>query len=227
MSKLKDEPLVDLQETVSKTEKFIEDNRKSLMLIMGAIVVIIGGYFGYKQLYLAPLEEKAQKEMFMAQLYFEKDSFNLAINGNIQNKGFKYIADEYGLTPSGNLAKYYLGICYLNTGKFEDAIEQLKSYNAKDDFSGSIAAGAIGDAYMELGKNDDAIKQYFNAANYYKNNLTSPIYLYKAARAYEGGNNYAEALKAFEQIKTEYPESKEGKEVDKYIAYIKTKAGIE
>jgi tetratricopeptide (TPR) repeat protein len=225
MSEKKDESVLDIQETVSKAEQFIEDNKKSLGIILGAIVLIIGAYFGYKKLYIEPENEKAQQEMWMAERYFEQDSLLKAINGDGTNKGFEAIVDEYSSTPAGNLAHYYLGMCYLNVGRYDEAIDQLGSFDAKDDFMGPLAVAAIGDAHMEKGDSEKAIKYYLQAAGMHKNNLTSPIFLMKAGRTYESMSKYEDAIKVYEQLLAEYPDSKEGKDADKYLTYTKMKAG--
>ncbi len=228
MAEQKDEPIVDVQETISNAEQYIEENKKSLSIIIGAVVVLVGGYFAWTKLYIAPMEEEAQSQMFMAERYFEKDSLDKAINGDGQFYGFKDIIENYGLTSSGNLAHMYLGLSYLHKGQFEDAITELKEYDHGDDIMlGPIAIGAIGDAYSELGKADEAIDQYIKASSASKNNFTTPVYLMKAGLLYESQNKHAEALKLYEQIKTDYPESREGREVEKYISRAKAKGGIE
>ena len=227
MAEQKDQPIVDVQETISKAEQYIEENKKSLSIIVGAVIVLVGGYFGWTKLYIAPMEEEAQGQMFMAERYFEKDSLNKAINGDGQFYGFKDIIDKYGLTSSGNLAHMYLGLCYLNKGQFEDAANELKEYDGDDMMLGPISIGAIGDADAELGKTDEAIEQYLKAAEANKNNFTTPIYLMKAATLYESQNKYAEAVKVYEQLKTDFPEAREGRDVEKYISRAKAKGGIE
>jgi tetratricopeptide (TPR) repeat protein len=226
MAETKEEPIVDITQTVSKAEKFIEDNKKSLAIIFGSAVVLLAAYFGWKKMYIEPLETEAQSKIFWAQNFFEKDSINWAIKGDGVNPGFEEIIDQYGSTPTGNLAHYYLGICYLDKGKYEDAIEQFEAYDAKDEYTGVIATADIGECKMEMGKPDEAIKYYLKAADMNKNDFTSPIYLMKAANAYESMNNFADAAKVYEQIKSDFPDSREGKEVDKYLAYAKAKAGI-
>ena len=220
--KIEDEPIVDVAEAFSKTELYIEQNKKSLMIIAGVIIVLVGGYFAYKYWYVAGEETKARTEMFKAEQYFEKDSLNKAINGDAASSGFLKIADDYSITPSGNLAEYYLGMCYLKQGKFEDAIEHLKSFSSKDQIVAPLATAAIGDANMELGKTDDAIIYYLKAAEQNPNNFDTPICLKKAAMANEEKGNYADAVKIYERIKNEYPETTEGREVEKYIARAKT-----
>ena len=77
-----------VENVLSKTEKYIEENQKSLTIIVIIIALIIGGYLGYKKLYLAPTEIEAQSEMYVAEQYFEKDSFLLALEGDGSYLGF-------------------------------------------------------------------------------------------------------------------------------------------
>lgn len=214
----KEETIIDVVEVYSKTERYIEENQKSLSVIVGVIVLIIGGYFAYKKLYVEPLEIEARSQMYVAEQYFEKDSLDLAIYGDGNYLGFVDIIDEYSVTPSGNLAHYYLGICYLKKGEYEEAIEYLNGFDSDDQIVGSVATGAIGDAYMEMGETKDAASYYLQAANNKENQFTTPIYLMKAALAYEDLDNYKKAVSIYEQIKEDYPDTKEGREVDKYLA---------
>ena len=222
----KNETIVDVEHAFSRTELFIENNKKSLTIIVSAIVLLVGGYFAYKYWYVAGEETKAQSEMFKAEQYFEKDSLDKAMNGDGAAIGFAQIADDYSITPSGNLAEYYLGVCYLKKGQYEEAITHLQAFDGTDQIVAPIATGAIGDANMELGKTDEAITFYLKAAEQNNNQFTTPIYLKKAAMANEDKGNYADAVKIYERIKSEYAETLEGKDMDKYIARAKTLGNI-
>ncbi len=147
-----EELIVDVQEVYSKTETFIDDNKKTLSGIVVALIVVIGGYFAYNSLVLAPMEEEAQKAMFMAEKYFGLDSMNLAIDGNQEFAGFIEIADEYSGTKAGNLANYYLGMAFLKVGEYQSAIDALNQFDGDDEILGSLAIGAKGDALLELGE---------------------------------------------------------------------------
>ena len=114
-----EDQFVQVEQALSKTEQYILDNQKSLMIIIGTIVGIIILFKAYQNFYIAPMEEEAQIEVYMAQLYFQKDSFNLALNGDGQYAGFLDIAEEYSSTKVGNLANYYAGLCYLHTSDYE------------------------------------------------------------------------------------------------------------
>ncbi|MBK7183193.1 MAG: tetratricopeptide repeat protein [Bacteroidetes bacterium] len=222
MSKeIKDEPIVDVENALGKTELFVEENKKSILIIAGAIVALVGGYFAYKYWYVAGEETKAQTEMFKAERYFEQDSLDKAINGDGVALGFAQITEDYGITPSGNLAEYYLGISYLKKGQFEDAIEHLQKFDSKDQIVAPVATGAIGDAHLELGRVDEAITFYLKAAEQNGNKFTTPIYLKKAGMANEDKGNYADAVKLYERIKVEFAETMEGREMEKFIARAK------
>lgn len=218
MSKEKEEPIIDVEEAFSKTELFIEENQKSLTFIILAIIVLVGGYFAWKYWYVAGEEAEAQKELFTAEKYFEKDSLEKAINGDGVFLGLVDIADKYSITPSGNLAEYYLGISYLRKGEYENAIEHLNKFDSDDQIVAPIALGAIGDAHLELEQKEEAASYYLKAAEKNNNQFTTPIYLQKAGLAYEEMGNYGDAVKVYQRIKTEFPETTEGRNAEKYIA---------
>ena len=214
-----------LESALTRTEQFIEDNQKIIIYVIGAIIVVVGGYLGFNKLYLQPKEDEARSQMFMAESYFEKDSFNLAVNGDGNYLGFLDIIDDYGITKTANRAKYYTGISYLYMGQYEEALDYLNSFKTKDLLLAPVSEGAKGDAYLEIGDNDKALKQYNKAIALSDNELTTPVYMMKAANMLESMDKMKEALSLYESIKTKYPNSEEGMNVDRYIARVKIKLG--
>lgn len=209
-----------VESALTKSERFLEENQKIILIVVGAIIVVILGFLGYQRLIVAPKEVKAANEIFMAQNYFEQDSIYQALNGDGQYAGFLEIVDRYGSTKTGNLAKYYTGICYLKLEDFDNAIRYLKKFDSKNPLAKSMALGGIGDAYLELGKNEKAIDFYLQAAKH-KNELTAPMFLMKAGLTYELLNDYGHALKVYEEIQTNYPKSYEARDIDRFIAKAK------
>jgi tetratricopeptide (TPR) repeat protein len=215
-----------IEHALSRTERYIEENQKSLSIIAGAIVAAAAIYFGFNRFYLKPQEEKAQKQMYVAEQYFEKDSFRIALNGDGNYHGFLYIIDEYGLTDAAKLSHYYAGICYKNTGKYTEAIEYLKKYSSKAKIIPNIAIGSIGDCYAQLGKFDDAIKYYERAANNDKDDFTTPIYLMRAGVLLENKGEYKKALDSYQRVQQEYYRTQEGQQIEKYITRVKIKGNL-
>lgn len=215
--------LGEVESALTKTEQFLEGNQKLIGIIIGAIIIVAAGYLGTRKFYLEPRGKEAQQQMFQAQNYFEKDSFNLALNGDGSNPGFLDIIDNFGSTTAGNLAKYYAGISYLHLGKYNEAIDYLKKFSTDDILLGPIAVGAEGDAALELGQKDKALDLYKKAYDSNSNLLTAPVYMMKAAELLENSNKNDEALKLYQTIKDKFPTSTEGRNIDKYIARVKSK----
>ncbi len=212
----------DIESALTRTEQFIEDNQKLITYIVGGIVVVAAAFLGLNKFILQPREDEAQSQMFMAENYFEKDSFNLAINGDGNYLGFLDIIDDYGMTKSAKLAKYYTGVSYLRLGEYQEAINYLGKFKTDDILLASVKEGSMGDAYSELGDDKKALQHYINATSASDNNFTTPIYLMKAAAIYENQGEPAKALEFYTRIKNEYPDTNEGQNVEKYIARTTT-----
>jgi len=221
-TKEEEEVIVNVEEVYSRTEEFINKNQVQLLGGVAVIVFIILGYFSYQKFYLAPLEQEAQSQMFVAEQYFQKDSFNIALNGDATYMGFLDIADEYGSTNAGNLAHYYAGISHLRLGQYEEALEHLKKFSSDDVILSAVALGARGDAHMELDDASAALDMYEKAAKTNENDFTTPIYLMKAGLAAEKLGKYDKAVAHYGRLKADFPTTNEGRNAEKYIARAQT-----
>lgn len=208
---------------LTRTEMWFEKNSKQLTIIIGIIVVIVLGFFGYYRFIRVPNIAKAQNEMFMAERYFEQGEYKKALTGDEKYAGFLEIVDNYGSIKPQKLAAYYAGLCYLNLGEFEQSIKYLKKYNIKDAFFSVFAAGGIGDAYLELGNLSEAIVHYKKAVNMSDNGVTTPMFLLKLGMCYEMDGQFQLAIDEYEKIRINYPNSNEARDMEKYIARIKAK----
>ncbi len=196
---------------------FFENNQKNLSYVLIGVGVVVALYFGYTYLYLGPKEKEAVNAMYKAEDQFAKDSFALALdNPGGGFEGFLGIMDSYSGTKAANLAGYYAGICYLNLGKYQEAVDYLEDYSAHDDVTAMTKAGALGDAYAELGDVEKAVGLYKDAAGY-ENNQLAPYYLYKIAIYHFDKGNKEEAKSILEQIKSKYPESVQSQDAEKML----------
>ena len=214
-----------LDETASITEDWVAKNQKIIIGLVAAAAIITIGYLAYQRFIAAPKQEDAANEMFLAQQNFQKatdgvasDSlYKLSLNGSEGKFGFLKIADEYSGTDAGNLANYYAGIAYLNTGKYTEAIDYLKKFKSDDIVLGALAEGAIGDAYSQKNQAKEALDSYAKAANMNKNDFTTPRFLLKAGKTALALGNKSDALKYFTDIKDNYDGSPEGASIDVLI----------
>ncbi|MEO1012534.1 MAG: tetratricopeptide repeat protein [Bacteroidota bacterium] len=220
-----------LDEGASKTEAWVSKNQNYILGIIGVVAVGVLGYLAYMQFVQKPKEASAANEMYYPQQYFDqalnsetaKDSlYNLALNGAEGKYGFLDIVEEYPGTKAANLANYSAGMAYLNTQRYQEAIDHLEEFTSDDDILGALAKGGLGDAFMQLGQPGDALGYYEKAISHSKNDYTTPKFLYKAGvTAMESGQS-DKALTYFEQIKDEYSDSDEAKTIDAFIGMAKS-----
>lgn len=208
-----------LAQQLSKTEQYLEKNKKVVLITLGTIAVLVSGFF-LGRYYINNQNTQAQVDMFQAVYYFESDSLDLALNGDGNNYGFLDIIDNYSFTKAANLAHFYAGATYLKEGAYEEAIDHLEEFEGDDIVVQARAYALIGDAYMELNDFTAASEYYERAAAYKPNEYLSPMYLVKAAHAYERLMDYESASDCYETIINEYPESSEYQDARKHKARL-------
>jgi TolA-binding protein len=216
-----------LDQSASKAEDFIAKNQKFILGSLLAVVVVVVGYFTYDKFIADPKQQEGAEELFVLQQNFQKavddtankaDSlYNLVLKGSEGKFGAIKIAEEYSGTNAGNLANYYAGIAYLNTGKYAEAVTSLEKFSSDDIMLSTLAKGAIGDAYAQQNKSKEALEFYLKAADASKNDFTRPRYLLKAAKTALALGNKADALKYFTDIKDNYDASPESQQIDALI----------
>ncbi len=224
---------LDVNETLSQSEAFVVKNKKSIIIAVVALVVVVGGYFGINYGFLQPREEKAQTLLALGQPYFLNNDYEQALNGDGKTfPGFVKIANDYSFTDAANLAKMYSGICYAKTGKVKEAIASLEDFSPKGDQTVSPAAvAALAHCYAADSLFDKAVSTFKKAADMADNASLSPVFLLEAGKILESQSKKEEALKVYNQIKAEFPMSilaspsqQNGKfiapEIDKYIERV-------
>lgn len=218
-----------IEELLEKPENIIEDiqntNWEEWYNKYKNIITIVGGAIGAIVLltvgtiyYLKIQNEEGQNALFQAVYYFEADELEKALNGDGSSVGFVDVASNYAFTDAANLANFYAGASYLKLGKFEEAIDYLKSFSSNDILVQARAYSLIGDAYMELKDYENAASYYKKAAKWKPTKEFTPDYLMKLGLAYELNNEYKSAADAYNTIIEEYPNSTRVNEAKKYKA---------
>ncbi|HVS98519.1 MAG TPA: tetratricopeptide repeat protein [Puia sp.] len=207
-------PIADIQE-------FWERYGKLATYALLVIVILVGGYFGYRNFIAEPKEKQATEAMFRAEEYYRLDSTRLALNGDNINAGFLKIISRYGGTKAANLASFYAGSCYLKLGDFNNAVKYLKDFSTPVKMLQERAYGLLADAYSEQNKKEEAAEQYKKAGTFYeKDELFSPEYLFRGGYLYESRGKTQDAITLYKLIKDKYPRSQRGQDIDKYLARL-------
>jgi tetratricopeptide (TPR) repeat protein len=206
---------------LDKWKHFEENYGKKSAIGLALVLIIILGYFGYKQYILDPKEKQATEAMFRAEEYFRADSIRLALNGDAVNAGFAKIITRYSGTKAADLATFYAGSCYLKLGDFNNAVKYLKDFKTSAVQVQAKAYGLLGDAYSELNKKDEAAEQYKKAGTYFdQDEVISPEYLFRAGYLYESMGKSQDAIAMYQLIKSKYPGSPRGFDIDRYLARL-------
>lgn len=213
---------LDVEQTLSISEAFIDKHKKTILYAFIAVVVLVVGFLLYKNLVAAPREAKADELIFKGQQYFTESNYEKALNGDGQGyPGFIQIADEFGSTKAGNLAHLYAGLSYAKMDKFQEAVDQLERFSdCGDEMISPAAISALGNCYAELNQVDKAISTLTKAAKKADNNSLSPIFLIQAGELYESQGQKDKALECYKEIKTKYVNSMQYAEIDKYIERV-------
>lgn len=203
-----------LQQEVSKVTGFFEENKSTTLGAGIVLIALVAGFFGF-QWYKNSQDVEGEKKLYKAVYAFESDSLSAAA------KEMAKISDEFGGNTQ-NLSDLYLGITLLKQGKYDQAIEKIKSFSSSDLLVQARAYSLIGDAYAEKKSFGEAIEYYQKAADYKPNKFFTPTYLLKLALAFEANKQGKEALDAYSQITDKFPESAESVPAKKYKALLES-----
>jgi tetratricopeptide (TPR) repeat protein len=216
------QPETNIAEVVSKSEAFVNKYKTKIALAIAAIVIIVGGSILYQTYVSEPRAKEATESIFKAEAYFAAGDYEKALNGDEQgNMGFKQIIDEFGGTPTANIANAYAGLSLAQSGNYEEAIPYLKAFDGSDKMVAPGVLSALGNCYANTGDLNSAVSKFIEAAKAADNNTISPYCLLQAGIIYEKQGNKAEALKAYNEIKEKYFASLQAMDIEKYINRVK------
>ncbi len=202
----------------TQTDRFLAKNGKVVIYAIIAVIVVIAVIVGVNKCSESRNDEAMKSEVYMqAQFDFEAGQYEAAL------ENFETLVNEYSSTQVGNMAKAYAGLCKKNLGDMDGAIEYLKQYDGQDDVVAPAILSALGDCYVESEAPDykAAAKAFEKAAAKANCSEFSPLYLRKAGLAYEAMGDKASALKAYQSIKDQWPDSEQAAGIDKYVIRVK------
>ena len=206
MSKKNDTPIAP-DEALGRAEEFVLKNKKTFIAVILAIIIVAGlnalGVFSPES------NENNDANQAIANIeykVFDGDT-EKALNGDEFNIGLLEIINAYEGTTAANKAHLYAGIIYAKDKQYEEAISHLEKYIGSDNIIAAKAKQTLGNCYSHTGDLNKAIKLVLEAAEGANNIAVTPTCLRDAAAMYEAQGNTAEAMKLYNRIKNEYPNS--------------------
>jgi len=134
--------------------------------------------------------------------------------------GLAEIAENYGGTEQGELARVYLANAQYFLGNVDAALENYEDYSGSNkDLVASALAGAAA-CYEAKDDFAKAAKNFYKAANISKYNPQNAEYLLAAGINYLKTNDKKTAKEVFEIIKNDYKTTQTFSQVERYLAQV-------
>jgi TolA-binding protein len=196
---------------IEYSSRFVHFYNQNKAVVLGggfglvlAIALVIG-YFWYS----SAQESQAQELLGIAERSLATGDFETALYGDDEEftLGFVQIADNYGRTSAGNLARYYAAVSEYELGNYDNALSHIESFNIPSGIIGVSPMTLHGNILLDMERYEEAARLFERAANWDENSATTPQNLYKAAQAYMEIGQRAEAERLVDRILTEYPNS--------------------
>ena len=202
--------------SVDTLKESFKTNKKLKLItyIIGGAIIAVLLFFLYRQFFWKPSNEKSKDGYWLAQNYIAKDSTDKAIAVLVP------FVKKYDGKSGGELGQYLLATQYMKKGEFKKALTNLEGLSFDDTYLSIMSIGLQGDCKSELKQYKEAIDLYVKAADADNNDLTSPMYLFKAGGCAEQIKKFDLATEYYTRIKNEYPQFAQEKIIDKYISKV-------
>lgn len=210
-----------LNDNLASLGEKVQNNSKKFMLIAVAVIVVVGLILMYIFAFYQPAAKKAMveagkgdveyilKNQERNQMGIFADSLTLAQSDSIALAHYKAAAAKGH--EGGNRARLMIAEIEYKNGNYQEAINYLDKYKAKDNIIGAAAYSLKGDCYVNLDQLDKAVGAYKDAIKQSdKNPYYTPFFMLKLGRVYKALGKNDEALKLYEEIEKNYPQYFEG-----------------
>jgi tetratricopeptide (TPR) repeat protein len=204
-----------------KVTGFYDTNKRWINYGAIALVVIVVGTAVFLK-GRATDNELATTKLAVIHQFYDNGQYQAAIDGAPERGlvGLKSIADQYGSTHAGDLARFYLADSYYQLGKFAEALEAFKEYSPSDDLLKASRYAGIAACSEALGNYTDAGKYFEDAAGSEQTDNSIAEDLSNAARCFAQGGDKSRALDILKRIKKNYPTTTAGREADRFITQL-------
>jgi tetratricopeptide (TPR) repeat protein len=207
--------------TYMKATAFYEQHKKNISIGLTAAVVLIIAVVVYVNNRNAN-NEKATTDLGKVYQYYDNGQYQLAIDGVPEKNiaGLKSIAENYGGTPSGEMARFYLASAYFQLGKHDDALREFEDLSPKGELLTISRLAGIAGCYEAKKEWKDAAEYFEKAATKDAKDISAAENLSYAARNYALAGDKEKALSLYKKLKKNYPTTTFARDADRYIAQL-------
>lgn len=202
---LESDPLI---ENYNRLVSYYLEHKSTIIAAAVAVILIIGGTIGYN-LYSSSQEAQAQDLLATAERYYAQGEYENALYGDDfeLTYGFDQIAEEFPRTKAGNMALFYAAVSSYELGDIGNALNYMEDFDVPDGILGVGPLKFHAKLYLANQNYETAADKFVEAANWNKNEATTPTNLLNAAQAHYEAGNYEKANELVTTIIEEYPNS--------------------
>lgn len=207
----------EVNDTLTGLGEKVQNNSKTIMYACVAVAVVVIAVLVYVYAVRQPGIKAANEALGQAdmELLMGNDSIALA--------KYQQVAADHGY-DAGDLAGLNAAILLYKDGKYQEAVNYLADYSAKESIIGAGAKSLEGDCYVNLEDYNKALDCFRKAADLSDNNPAyTPAFMLKEATVLHEMQDYAGEAKVYEEIIKEYPNygPQMGIDVEKYLERAK------
>lgn len=211
----------ELNDSLSSMEQKVESNKKLITWAIGAVIAIAILVLGYIYLIYTPNVEKAKEAIAKADTDLAMGQDSIAL------KEYEAISDGFNNSAS-NRAALNAAILLYQKGKYQDALNYLKDYDAKGIIVGPASQSLMGDCYVNLKNYDEAVGCFDKAISLCNgNSLYAPVFMMKKATVLREQKKFTDEAEILQTIKDKYPvfAASYQIDIDKYLERANAEAG--
>ncbi|MCH5247485.1 MAG: hypothetical protein J1E99_04935 [Muribaculaceae bacterium] len=210
-----------LNDSLTGISEKVQNNQNIIFIVTGIVAVIVIAILVYIYAFREPSIKAGNEQIGQAdyELALGNDSTALSI--------YKSVADNHGY-DAGNRAALQAAILLYQNGEYQQALDYLGKYAAKDNFIGPAAYSLAGDCYVNLDQLNDAEKAFKDAIRESDENPAyTPFFMLKLARVYRALGKYKDEAHVYETIEKDYPLYGQNYNIDiqKYLERARIQAG--
>lgn len=203
--------------TYYQAVKFYEENQSKILMGLGAVAVLIIAVVFFSNKAIEDNKNAAASLTLVLEKFNNKE-YQEAIDGvpGTNVIGFKAIAENYGGTEQGEIAKIFLADCYSYLGNYDEALKYYDDYSGNNNLYKATAYAGEAACYEAKGDNEKAAGLFEKAAAVYENNMQNSNYLLRAGINYMKAGDSGAAKELFETIKKDYATTAAARDVVRY-----------
>ncbi|HUI63730.1 MAG TPA: tetratricopeptide repeat protein [Bacteroidota bacterium] len=204
-----------------KVTSFYEAHKRNISITVTALalaILCVVIYFKNR----ADNNEKAIAALGGIFEVYDAGQYQTAVDGVPERniKGLRSIVDDFGNSPTGDIARFYLADAYYHLGRYDEALKEFNDCSFSSELLSVSRLSGIGACLEAKGEYKSAAESFEKAATAYVQDTNAPENLNNAARDYGQAGEKDKAIELYKRLKKSYPTSSFAREADRYISQL-------